>query len=172
MRIAIYAGSFDPITRGHFSVIEGSARAFDELIVLVADNHKKKPLFTVEERQEFIRHVTKDLNNVTVAVTSDLVVQYARKRQAQFLIRGIRDAMDTEEETLLANVNRALAPEITTFFVPADPNFSTVSSTRLKEMAQNGENGAPYCVSRVWSALQRKLGGQIRRLTLEANCDL
>ena len=173
MRIAIYAGTFDPITLGHLSVIREGAEAFDELIVLVADNPKKKPLFTVAERQELIVQATREMGNVSVDASSELVVQYARSRGARFLIRGIRDAMDTEYETSLANINRVIAPEIITFFVPSDPNLSKVSSTRLKEMAQNNENGADCCPQSVWSALLGKVRGvRASAVAQQANCDL
>ena len=172
MRIAIYAGTFDPVTLGHLSVIREGAEAFDKLIVLVADNPKKKPLFTVAERQELISQATRELDNVAVDASSELVVQYARALGARFLIRGIRDAMDMEYETSLANINRVLAPEIITFFVPADPRLLSVSSTRLKEMAQSDENGAECCPEGVWPALLRKMRAPTRMVTQQASADL
>ncbi|OGQ78064.1 MAG: pantetheine-phosphate adenylyltransferase [Deltaproteobacteria bacterium RIFOXYA12_FULL_58_15] len=160
MRIAVYAGTFDPITAGHLSVIEAAAEAFDRLIVLVAVNPDKHPLFNGAERQAMIEGATEHLEHVAVDTSTGLVVEYARAHGAGFLIRGIRDASDADYETQLANVNRNIAPEVTTFFVPAHTELSRLSSSNLKEMARRGEDGSAYCPALVWQQLVRKLAEQ------------
>lgn len=141
-RTAVYAGSFDPITHGHLSVIERAAPAFGKLLVLVAVNPDKKYLFTSEERVAFVREVTRHLPNVDVEFTSGLVVDFARERGAGFLVRGLRDTRDFEAELKLAALNQSLAPELTTIFVPADPELAKVSSSDAKAIAaRRGELG-------------------------------
>lgn len=157
MRIAIYAGTFDPVTRGHLSVIEAGSQAFDRLVVLIAVNPEKQPLFTVSERLDFIDQATLHLGNVSSDVTEGLVVEYARQKGARFMVRGIRGATDADYETCLANLNRTCAPEITTFFLPADPELAEVSSSRLKEMAGAGEDGSGFCSPDVWRALLSRI---------------
>ena len=169
MRIAIYAGTFDPITQGHLSVIEAGSKAFDALVVLIGVNPKKQPLFTIKERLGFINQATKHLENVSCDATDGIVVQYARQIGAQFLVRGIRDATDAEYETNLANINRSIAPEITTFFLCADPKLAEVSSSRLKEMAGSGEDGSGFCSSDVWRALQNRIAPRAVHLFKEVN---
>jgi len=168
MRVAIYAGTFDPITKGHLSVIEAGSKAFDELVVLLAVNPKKQPLFSVDERLDFINQATGHLDNVSTDATDGVVVQYARRRDARFLVRGIRGATDADYETHLANVNRTIAPEITTFFLAADPQLAEVSSSRLKEMAGFGEDGSGSCSADVWRALRTRLAPPPARSEKEA----
>ena len=109
MRLAVYAGTFDPITRGHLSVIERAAPLFDQLIVLCAVNPEKVPLFTLAERLEMITEATCHLPNVRCDASEGWVVEYARRRGAQVLVRGVRGATDADAETALANANLALA---------------------------------------------------------------
>lgn len=145
MRLAVYAGTFDPVTRGHLSVIERAARLFDALWVVVAVNPQKRPLFDADERVAMLAEVTARWPNVHCARTDGYVVELARANRARYLVRGVRGATDAEGEIALANLNRALAPEIETVFVPADPELSEVSSSRLKELARAGADLSSIC---------------------------
>jgi pantetheine-phosphate adenylyltransferase len=156
MRIAVYAGTFDPITHGHLSVIERAAPLFEELIVLIAVNPDKQPLFDVNERLEMIREATAHLPSITVDATPRYVVVYAREHGAGYLIRGVRGATDTEYEITLAAANRELAPEVTTMFLPADPGLSEVSSSRLKALALAGADISTLCPAGVQRRLRAR----------------
>jgi pantetheine-phosphate adenylyltransferase len=157
MTIAVYAGSFDPITAGHLSVIARAARLFERLIVVVAVHPTKRATFTVEERVEMIAESTRTLANVSCASTSGLVVEHARAVGATVLIRGVRGATDSDYETALAHANHALAPEIETVFLPAAPSLAEVSSSRLKELARQGEPIHQYCPASVAARLRARL---------------
>jgi pantetheine-phosphate adenylyltransferase len=158
MRVAIYAGTFDPITFGHLSVIKRAANLFDQLIVLVAVNPRKKPMFDVDDRSLMIRESTSIWPNVGCASTEGLVVEFARMHDARFLVRGVRTCTDAEAEIALAHANHDLAPEIETVFVPAEPGLSEVSSSRLKELASQGADLTPWCVPEVARRLRRRFG--------------
>jgi pantetheine-phosphate adenylyltransferase len=158
MRIAIYAGTFDPITRGHLSVIERAARLFDRLIVVVAVNPDKQPLFSSEERRQMIEEVTRPWPNVACDATSGYVVHFAQAQGARYLVRGVRGSTEVAAEIDLANVNHVLAPEIETIFVPAHPELSEVSSSRLKALAASDEDLSRYCPPEVESRLRARVG--------------
>ncbi len=163
MRIAVYAGTFDPVTEGHLSVIRHAARLFDELIVLLAVNPDKGPLFSVAERTEMIAgSLGPQRCAIRIESTEGLVVEFARDAGATALVRGIRDATDAEYETFMAHFNRALAPDIETVFLPADSELSHVSSSGLKAMAARGEDGRAVCPAGVWSRLLERLGSERR----------
>ncbi len=149
MRVAVYAGTFDPITTGHLSVIERAARLFDQLVVLVAVNPSKSPMFSLNERIAMIGETTAHVANVACEGTGDLVVACAKARGAVALIRGIRGATDAEYEIELAQTNRLLAPEMTTLFIPADPHLSEVSSSQLKDLAAQGMDVRRYAPASV-----------------------
>ena len=132
---AIYPGTFDPVTNGHSDLIVRASRLFGEVIVCVASSPSKKPRFTLEQRVEMIKQITKDLNNVTVVGFSGLLVDFAKQHQAQVLIRGLRAVSDFEYEFQLANMNRRLSPDLeSVFLTPAEGN-SFISSTLVKEVA-------------------------------------
>lgn len=157
MRIGVYAGAFDPITAGHISVIERATRLFDQLFVLMAVNSSKSTLFKTKDRLEMIIDAIATLPNVRVACTEGFVVEFARKHQAKFLIRGLRGASDIEYETAIANANLTLAPEIATIFIPAQPELTNVSSSRLKDLAQSGVCISAYCTQMVSDRLIERL---------------
>ncbi len=157
MRIAVYAGTFDPITRGHLSVVERGARLFDRVIVVVAVNPSKQPLFGVEERIAMIETTVRAWPNVSATSTSGYVVEVARLHGARYLIRGVRGSTDVEAEIRLAHLNHGLAPEIETVFVPAHPELSEVSSSRLKELAREGNDIDRYCAAEVSELLRRRV---------------
>lgn len=163
MRIAVYAGSFDPMTLGHLSVAKAAAAAFDEVVVLVADNPEKNSLFDAKERVRLARATVADIPNIRCDATDGYVVEYARNCGAKFLVRGVRDATDANYETRLSNINRAPVPEITTFFIPADPELAKVSSSGLRAMARNGDDGSRFCTADVWRQLVAKTNAQVAR---------
>ncbi|SMY17587.1 pantetheine-phosphate adenylyltransferase [Photobacterium aquimaris] len=131
----IYPGTFDPITNGHLDLIERAAAMFDHVIVGVAFNPTKKPLFTLEERVELAQQITAHLPNVEIVGFSGLLVNFAKEHNANILVRGLRAVSDFEYEFQLANMNRRLMPELeTVFLTPAEEN-SFISSTIVKEVA-------------------------------------
>ncbi|MBC2183403.1 pantetheine-phosphate adenylyltransferase [Listeria sp. FSL L7-0233] len=135
-KIAVIPGTFDPITNGHLDIIERAAKIFDVLYVAVLNNSSKKPLFTVEERMEMIKQVTAHLPNVQVESASGLTVDYAAKRGATAIVRGLRAVSDFEYEMQIASMNRTLNAEIETFFVMTNTKYSFLSSSMVKEVAQ------------------------------------
>jgi pantetheine-phosphate adenylyltransferase len=136
--IAVYPGSFDPVTHGHLDLIERGAKLFDRLIAAVLRNLEKDPLFTLEERVEMLREVTKPWPNVEVDVFDGLLVDYARKRNAQVLLRGIRAISDYEYELQMALMNRKLEPKIETVFLMPAEAYSYLSSRLVREIARLG----------------------------------
>ncbi len=134
-KIAVIPGSFDPITKGHLDVIERSAKLFDKVYVAVLNNSSKSPLFTSEERVELIKRVTTHLDNVIPESFSGLLVDFARAKNARFIVKGLRAVSDYEYECQMALGNKIIAPEIETFFIAASPNFSYLSSSLVKEFA-------------------------------------
>jgi len=136
--IAIYPGSFDPVTNGHLDLIERGEKMFDLIIVAVLQNTEKTPLFSVQERVEMLREVTKQWSAVEVDVFGGLLVDYARKRGAGVILRGIRAVSDYEYELQMALMNRKIEPTLeTVFMMPAD-KYSYVSSRLVREVAQVG----------------------------------
>ncbi|MDF0556995.1 pantetheine-phosphate adenylyltransferase [Kamptonema sp. UHCC 0994] len=136
--IAIYPGSFDPITFGHLDIIERGCKLFEEVIVAVLRNPNKSPLFTVEERIDQIRNSTQHLPNVEIASFEGLTVNYARMRQAKVLLRGLRVLTDFEMELQMAHTNKTLLGEIETVFLATSNEYSFLSSSVVKEIARFG----------------------------------
>ncbi len=138
MKTAVYPGSFDPITNGHLDIVERSAEIFDNLIIAVFINPNKKPLFTVEERVEMIREVTRHLPNVQVDSFEGLLGDYARQRSAKVIIRGLRAVSDFEYEFQMALMNRKLNPNVETIFMSSSSKNIYISSTIIKEVSSLG----------------------------------
>lgn len=136
--IAIYPGSFDPLTNGHLDVIERGRKIFDRLVVGILKNPHKQPLFTSEERKAMIEEVVKPFSNVEVEIFDGLLVNFARKKGCQVILRGLRAISDYEYETQIALINRKMAPEIETLFLPTSTEFSYLNSTIVKEIASFG----------------------------------
>jgi pantetheine-phosphate adenylyltransferase len=134
--VAVYPGSFDPVTHGHLDIIHRAAKVFDKLIVAVLNNTSKNALFTLEERMELIRKVTKDLPNVEVDGFRDLMVNYMRDRNVRLIVRGLRAVSDFEYELQMASTNHKLNPDVETFFMTSKPQFSYLSSSIVKEIAK------------------------------------
>ena len=135
MKKIIYPGTFDPITNGHVDIVERAANLFDHVIIAVANNPKKKSLFTVEERINQVQASIKSLNNVSVSSTNVLIVNFAKENEAIALVRGLRTISDFEYELQMALMNRSLAPEISTIFMMPDEKYMHLNSTVVKEIA-------------------------------------
>ena len=144
MKIAVYPGSFDPITSGHLEIIERTSLIFYKVIVLIAINTNKKSTFTTEEKMEMIQKVTKHLNNVEVASSSDLVSKYALERNANVIIRGLRNFNDYQDEISLFQFNRSIAPNIDTFALFPSANNLFLSSSSIKELVLFGADIKNY----------------------------
>lgn len=135
-RIAVYPGSFDPVTCGHEDIIQRAAKQFDRLIVAVLNNSSKNPLFTVEERVNLLKQVTQDMPNVEIDSFRDLLVNYMRSKRAQVIVRGIRSVTDFEYELQMASTNHKLNGDVETIFMMTNPKFSYLSSSIVKEIAR------------------------------------
>lgn len=138
--IVVYPGTFDPITRGHMDLIERGLRHFDKVIVAVADSPRKKPLFDLARRVDLAKQVTEGMGNVEVAGFSNLLVEFAREKNASVILRGLRVVSDFEYEFQLANMNRVLAPDLESLFLTPSEQYSFISSTFVREIAYlNGD---------------------------------
>lgn len=154
--IAISSGSFDPITLGHLDIIKRGAKVFDEVYVVVLNNSSKKPLFSVEERLDLIREATKDIPNVKVDSHSGLLVEYAKMRNANAILRGLRAVSDFEYEMQITSMNRKLDENIETFFIMTNNQYSFLSSSIVKEVARYGGSVVDLVPPVVERALKEK----------------
>jgi len=136
--LAIYPGSFDPITKGHLDLIERGSRLFEELVVAVLVNLEKEPLFTAEERVDMLRQVTKDKTNVTVETFSGLLVDYAARKKARAVMRGIRAFSDYDYEFQMALMNHKLSPDLETVFLMPAESYTYISSRLVREIFRHG----------------------------------
>lgn len=156
MKLGIYPGTFDPITNGHLDLIERGLRIFDEIIIAVAPNPKKKPLFTLAERLELIKKAVKDCKNVRIEAFSGLLVDYVRNREGVAIIRGLRAVSDFEYELQMALMNRRLDMNIETVFMMPSEEFSFLTSTIVKEVASFGGSVKGLVPEVVEKALKEK----------------
>ena len=138
MKTAIYPGSFDPVTLGHYDIIERSSKIFDKLIVGVLNNSAKSPLFSVEERVNMLKDVTSHFPNVEVQSFAGLLIDFVRSNDANVIVRGLRAITDFEYELQLAQMNRVIAPEIDTLFLTTNLKYAYLSSSMAKEVAMYG----------------------------------
>ena len=138
MKTAIFAGTFDPPTYGHMNIIERAKNIFEELHVVVALNKGKNCMFTSDERLDMLQQLTKQWSNVKVSIWDKLIVDYAKKSDAKILVRGVRNISDFSYEFDLALMNRGLAVDIETVFIPTDPKYFILSSSSIKELALFG----------------------------------
>lgn len=162
MTIAIYAGSFDPFTFGHLSIVTAAARMFDKVIVLVAINPEKECFFTPDERKEMIHTVIRNGfkglgTNITVSAYDGYIVDFARATGVDVLVRGIRDASDVVYEMNIAELNSALQPSIQTVFLPGNRSLSEVSSSDVKRKFADGESITFYCPPEIIRAMKSKM---------------
>jgi len=155
--VAIYPGSFDPITSGHLDLIERGSRLFDRLIVSVVRNENKQPLFSVDERTEMLVEAVAEMPNVEVDCFEGLLIEYARTKQATVLLRGVRAVSDYEYELQMAHMNRRLAPEIETIMLTAREAHSFISSRLVKEVISLGGDIAGLVPRFVEKRLRQRL---------------
>jgi len=158
MQIAVYPGTFDPITNGHADLIERAARRFGRIIVAVHKSAPKQPAFDWQQRVELARAVLEGQENVVVEPFEGLLVEFARSRQAGVILRGLRAVSDFEYEFQLASMNRQLAPEIETLFMTPDEHYSYVSSSLVREIASLGGDVTPFVHTKVVAALKQRFG--------------
>ena len=140
MKIAVFPGSFNPITNGHIAILKRAINFFDKIIVLVAVNPEKDVTSSLKERVECIKEAVANIPNIEVDYTDGLTVEYAKKHKASCLIRGLRNEQDFEFETELMIANKILDPSIETMFFIADEQYTQVSSTRVRELIQSGQD--------------------------------
>ena len=157
IRRAIYPGSFDPVTNGHLDVIDRARKLFDEVIVAVAHNDQKQPLFTLEERLAFLQGTIGKLANVEIATLDGLLVDFAVAREAVAVIRGLRAISDFEFEFQMALMNRKLEARVETIFLMPKEEYTYLSSRIVKEIARLGGNVTEFLPTQVAAALRTKL---------------
>lgn len=156
-KIAVYPGSFDPITMGHVDIIKRIAAVYDEVIVLVAQSSQKQSMFSAEERKVLIEKSLPELKNLKVDIFEGLTVEYMKTAKAQIIVRGLRAVVDFEYEMTMANMNKKLAPEIETLLVFASPEYYYISSRGVKEVALNGGSLKGLVPEVVIEALEKKI---------------
>ena len=157
MKIAIYPGSFDPITSGHLNIIQRASTIFDKLIVCVMVNPGKNPMFTQEERVDLIRRVTRDLPNVEVDSSCALLADYAKHRDSCVIIKGLRAGSDFENEFQMALINRKINPELDTMFLTAESQYMYLSSSTVKELGRYGVDLCDFLPKEIIPDFQRKM---------------
>src|SRR6266481_2050639 len=157
MRTVIYPGSFDPLTNGHLDVIQRASKLFDKVIVAIAKNESKRPLFTLDERLEMVANAVKSLPNVCADAFEGLLINYVEQRSGQAIIRGLRAVSDFEFEFQLALMNRKLDERIETIFMMPKDTYTFLSSRIVKEIARLGGDVSAFVPPQVCAALARKL---------------
>ncbi len=157
MSRALYPGSFDPVTLGHLDIIKRSSLIFDELIIGVLNNSSKTPLFSVEERVNMLKEVTKDIPNVKVESFTGLLVDFARESNINIVIRGLRAVTDFEYELQMAQSNRAVNKDVDTIFLTTSIEYAYLSSSVVKEYARYGVDISSFVPAEIVSRLQDKI---------------
>jgi len=156
--VALYPGTFDPVTNGHLDLIERGSRLFEKLLVLVAENPKKEHVFTAKERVALIRAEVSGIANVTVEAWKGLTVDFVRERGFDAILRGVRTTTDFNLEFQMALTNRSMAPDVETVFVAPNHKWSYLSSSLIREVALSGGDVTPFVPEGVARALAAKLG--------------
>ncbi|MGN7611157.1 pantetheine-phosphate adenylyltransferase [Magnetococcales bacterium HHB-1] len=156
-RIALFPGSFDPVTSGHIDLIHRSHRLFDHLIIAIGYNVSKNSLFSPEERQTLINESLSGVENISTMVFTGLVTQLARESGACAIIRGVRGCQDLDYEMRMATMNHALNNDVETLFLTSNPNYAAISSHLIKEIALSGGDIRPFVPEVVADALQHKI---------------
>ncbi len=157
-RIAVYPGTFDPVTNGHTDLVSRAARVFPKVIIAIAESPQKEPLFKLDERIDLARGELDRLGNVEVVGFSNLLVEFVQQQGASVIIRGLRAVSDFEYEFQLASMNRHLAPKVETMFLTPDEDYGFISSTLVKEVARLGGDVSNFVSERVQAALSRRFG--------------
>jgi len=156
-RVAVYPGSFDPITLGHLNIIERAKLAVDHLVIAVVSNPGKSPMFTLDERMEMIKTCLGDCSGVSIETFEGLLIDFVRARKAGFILRGLRAVSDFDYEFQMAVQNRHLAPEVDTLFMMTDKNHFYVSSRMVKEISALGGDVSHMVPDLVLEQLRRKV---------------
>ena len=157
MKIAIYPGSFDPVTIGHLHIIRRAASIFDKLIVCVMVNAGKNPMFTLEERVDFIRRVTAELPNVEVDSSGDLLAEYAKSKGDCVIVKGLRAGSDFEYEFQMALINRKINPDLDTMFLTAEHQYTYLSSSTVKELGAYGVDLSDFLPEQIIPDFQKRI---------------
>ena len=160
MKTAIYPGSFDQVTLGHYDIIERSSKIFDKLIVGVLNNSAKSPLFSVEERVNMLKDVTSHFPNVEVQSFAGLLIDFVRSNDANVIVRGLRAITDFEYELQLAQMNRVIAPEIDTLFLTTNLKYAYLSSSMAKEVAMYGGDISSFLSPEIAEKVREKYAAQ------------
>lgn len=157
MKVAIYPGSFDPITSGHLNIIRRAANIFDKLIVCVMVNAGKNPMFTQEERVGLIRSVTGDIPNVEVDCSDELLAEYAKRKGSCVIVKGLRAGSDFENEFQMALINHKINPELDTMFLTAESQYMYLSSSTVKELGSYGVDLSDFLPEEIIPVFQERL---------------
>ena len=157
MKIAIYPGSFDPVTIGHLHIIRRAANIFDKLVVCVMVNAGKNPMFTLEERVDFIRRVTADVPNVEVDSSGDLLAEYAKNKGDCVIVKGLRAGSDFEYEFQMALINRKINPDLDTMFLTAEHQYTYLSSSTVKELGAYGVDLSDFLPEQIIPDFQKRI---------------
>ena len=157
MKIAIYPGSFDPITSGHLNIIRRASNIFDRLIVCVMVNSAKHPMFNRDERVDLIRRVTADLPNVEVDSSTELLADYAKRRGNCVIVKGLRAGSDFENEFQMALINRQINPDLDTMFLTAEHQYMYMSSSTVKELGLYGVNLSEFLPEEIIPDFQERI---------------
>ena len=163
MSVAIYPGSFDPVTLGHLNIIKRASACFDKLIVCVMVNSNKHGMFTPDARVDLLRRSTKRFPNVEVDFSNELLAAYARRRGARVVGKGLRAVSDYEQEVQMALINRKLNPRLETMFLASSEKYTYLSSTIVKEMARYGADLAEFIPREIVDDVNRRMGEMERK---------
>ena len=157
----VYPGSFDPVTLGHLDLVKRARTIFDRVVIAIADNSEKKPIFSREERLQILREITRDIPGVEIDYFSCLLVDYLKKKGIKTILRGLRAVSDFDYEFQMVLTNRRLAPEIETVFLMPQEDYFFLSSSLIKEIAHLGADLSAFVPKVVERALKEKLGGKV-----------
>ena len=157
MKIAIYPGSFDPVTSGHLNIIQRAAKIFDKLIVCVMVNAGKKPMFSQEERVDLIRRVTADIPNVEVDSSGELLAEYTKRKGSCVVVKGLRAGSDFENEFQMALINHKINPDLDTMFLTAESQFMYLSSSTVKELGSYGVDLSDFLPQEIIPDFQERI---------------
>ena len=159
-RLAVYAGSFDPVTLGHLDLIERASALFSDVVVAIGIHPTRQPLFSADERMELLKGITAHLKNVTVDSFGGLLIDFCKNRRARVIVRGLRAVTDFEYELQIAHANADLAPGIDTIFLPTRTNYGFVSASLVREIASHGGDVSRYAPAAVCAALKTKFAAK------------
>lgn len=156
MKTAIFPGSFDPITLGHVDIIKRAALLFDKVIIALGENNQKKYLFTMQQRQKWLKQISKSFDNVEVKTYKGLTVNFAKKVNADYLIRGLRNASDFDYEKTISQLNNIIGDGLETLFFIAQPGYSHISSTIVREIVKGKGDVSSFVPDPVYKDLKSK----------------